>query len=76
MDFLSDFGCFAYYFNSLILATGIYKEQFMDSPLVNTALVLLGGGLSLLAFKLLFKTIDLFRGLLRAPPCAPLVGTI
>ena len=59
MDSLSDFGCFAYYFNSLVLYTGIETRYFMHYPLVNTALVFLGGGLSLLAAKLLLRTIDL-----------------
>ena len=59
MDSLSDFGCFVYYFNSLILTTGLYPEHFAHFPLVNTVLLLLGGGLSLLASRLLLRTIDL-----------------
>ena len=59
MDSLSDFGCFAYYFNSLIQGTGMWPRQFQHFPLISTILVLLGGGLSLLASKLLLRTIDL-----------------
>jgi len=78
MDSLSDFGCFAYYFNSLVLYTGIEPLLFMHYPLVNIVLVLLEGGLSLLAAKLLLRTIDLHfsevvgeegrERLLEAPP--------
>ena len=78
MDSLSDFGCFAYYFNSLVVYTEIRPEHFAHYPLANTVLVLLGGGLSLLAAKLLLRTIDLHfsevvgeegrERLLEAPP--------
>lgn len=59
MDSLSDFGCFAYYFNSLILLNGIYPEYFVHFPQINTLLIIFGGGLSLLASKLLLRTINL-----------------
>ena len=59
MDSLSDFGCFAYYFNTLMTNTGIQPKYFAHYPLVNTALVLLAVGLFLLASKLLLRTIDL-----------------
>ena len=59
MDSLSELGCFAYYFNSLILLNRVFPEHFVNFPIVNTLLIIFGGGLSLLASKLLLRTIDL-----------------
>jgi len=59
MDWLSDIGCFAYYFNSFILVTAVWPDDFAYSPIVYVAYALLAGGLSLLASHLLLRIIDL-----------------
>jgi len=59
MALLGEFGCFAYYFNSVAWLAASGPSRFHQNPVTNVALLLVTSVLAVLVSKLLLKTIDL-----------------
>ena len=59
MSSLGEAGCFAYYFNILASKAAMAPAFFEKAPYTSTVFLLLATGLSIVASKLLLKTIDL-----------------
>ena len=59
MEFLSEFGTFACYFNAIVKSVELTLHRFAQAPLFSTGCILVAALLSVLTSKLLIKTVDL-----------------